>query len=409
MVFLFGFAPEKNVKLFTVSYETSNGIVQEVVSTRSLTPKWHNIQDRDEFTKGKSLAQRIKEKSELPEIDFLIERIKNKVAVKPFDGNIQFNPQGEPRFTVTQQKVGKTLDVRRLRADINVALASGKHQEILAIVKDVQPKSEQEMISSIHLRSAFSTRCSQVPARTANIALALSGYNGLIVQNGQTMSFNHIVGPRTQERGYQCAKIIMDGEFVPGIGGGVCQASTTLFNAALLSGLKIEKSYNHSLEISYVPLGRDAMVSSASDLEIRNNTGGTIYIEAGVKGREVFVNIWGNYTPVKYKPRVEMTKIHDLKNEVIGVDCYGNPNYEQVIIESGKSAKTTTTYLDAYRGEKLVHTYKIRKSHYKGEPRVVRYERTECEAISEKNVNTLRALFSSSIILSPRIRYLLTD
>jgi len=385
---LLGATRERDIKLFTVVYETPSGVVSQVVTTRSLAPSWYNTQDRDEFTKGKPLAGRIKDGDKLPEIDYLVEKIQSSVRVKPFDGRIEFQPQSEQRFTVRGQRMGKELDVNRLREDIQLVLQDiengvkkgsmrGKNPEILARILDVPPKHEASIIGNIVMRSTYTTQCSQIAARTANIALALSNFNGLVVQNGETISFNKIVGARSAERGYQCAKIIMDGEFVPGIGGGVCQASTTLFNAALLSGLKIEKSSNHSLEISYVPLGRDAMVSSATDLEIRNNTGSTLYIEAGVNGRNVFVNIWGKKTPVKYKPRVEVTKIHDMKLEVQGEDFSGNENYEQIIVDKGIAPKFTTTYLDAFRDGKLVHTYTIRKSYYKGDERVIRYQEKE--------------------------------
>jgi vancomycin resistance protein YoaR len=171
-------------------------------------------------------------------------------------------------------------------------------------------------------------------------------FNGLVISNGQTASFNKIVGKRTAEAGFKEAKIIVDGEFVPGIGGGVCQASTTIFNALLLSGLKIETSHNHSLPISYVPIGRDAMVSSCADLVFTNNTGGNLYFETGTTRNTAWIKIYGNKTSVQYKPRTTVTEM-PLKDD----EC--------------DPARKSTTYLDAYRDGRLVHTKLIRKSSYR--------------------------------------------
>ena len=138
-------------------------------------------------------------------------------------------------------------------------------------------------------------------ARSHNIRLASSLINGTVIQNGEIFSFNERVGQRTPERGFQRANIIENGEFVEGVGGGVCQVSTTLYNVALLSGCKIVEYHPHSLAVSYVPPSRDAMVSGTFfDLKFENTTGSTIYLKAVTGENFVSFKVYGRDFGVKY-------------------------------------------------------------------------------------------------------------
>ena len=123
------------------------------------------------------------------------------------------------------------------------------------------------------LRSKFSTNYSKsTENRKSNVRTALGAFNGQIIMPEQEVSFNEITGARTKENGYKPANIILNGVYVQGSGGGVCQASTTLYNALLLSNIEILEVSKHSLPASYVPLALDAMVSEGiSDLKFKNN------------------------------------------------------------------------------------------------------------------------------------------
>jgi len=130
--------------------------------------------------------------------------------------------------------------------------------------------------------------------RVNNIRLAAQKVSGTVIQPGGTFSFNRIVGERTEERGFKKAKIIEGGRYVEGLGGGVCQVSTTLYNAALLSGLEITEYHPHSLAVSYVAPSRDAMVSgNYFDLKFKNNSITPIYIGVNCKNSSVNCKIFG--------------------------------------------------------------------------------------------------------------------
>jgi vancomycin resistance protein YoaR len=121
---------------------------------------------------------------------------------------------------------------------------------------------------------------SGIIGRSKNIELSGMAIDNIILGEGDTFSFNHTVGPRTAERGYQKAPEIVNKEMVEGIGGGICQTSSTLFNAIDKVGVKYIEWHHHSLSIGYVPAGRDATVSwGGKDFQFQNTTGVPLLIK----------------------------------------------------------------------------------------------------------------------------------
>ena len=305
---------------FTIHYDNQ----KIVVTDKTLKPKWFNAESHQDFTKGKTIYQRAEVaksiEKDFPEIHQMLKRIEKEIERKAFDGNINFDPDRDEKFWITSARNGVEMDIAQAKFEILAALKNKTHADIIIKTKPVLHKTEKQMLLGIGLRAEYSTkfdagnRC-----RSNNIKLSAECFNGIILLPKEILSFNKTVGARTALRGYEEAKIIIDGEFVQGIGGGVCQTSTTLFNAALLSGLSVVESHNHSLPISYVPVGRDAMVSSAVDLVLQNNTGATVYLEAGIeKGNRVFIKVYGNRLGDKnYKPKTEVTS-KPQEVEVIG-------------------------------------------------------------------------------------------
>ena len=131
-------------------------------------------------------------------------------------------------------------------------------------------------------------------SRSYNIKLATKSVTDVLVRPGETFSLNKTIGPRLAKYGYRSAKVLINNEYVDGIGGGVCQVSSTLYNAALLANLKIVERKNHSLPSSYIGLGRDATISGDYiDLKFMNNTPYPLYIYGEVKGNQVKFSIYG--------------------------------------------------------------------------------------------------------------------
>lgn len=158
------------------------------------------------------------------------------------------------------------------------------------------PNVTADMLSRCtYKRSEFSTGiASSNSNRKYNVRKALNAIGGTCLSKGERFSFNNVVGKRTAANGYKNAKIILDGEFVEGVGGGVCQVSSTLYNAALLAGLKIVKAQKHSQPVSYVKSGFDAMVNyGTSDLVFENNTNGEVYILCNYTPDKISISIYG--------------------------------------------------------------------------------------------------------------------
>ncbi|MBP1930595.1 VanW family protein [Ammoniphilus resinae] len=131
--------------------------------------------------------------------------------------------------------------------------------------------------------------------RSYNIKLASNSINHYVLNPGETFSFNRVVGKRTSERGYKRAPVIVRGELSEGIGGGICQVSSTLFNAADRAGLTIVKRYSHSKRVSYVPSGRDATVSwYGPDFVFRNDYDYPIMIKCYAGNGQNFVAIYSS-------------------------------------------------------------------------------------------------------------------
>ena len=145
--------------------------------------------------------------------------------------------------------------------------------------------------------------------RTHNLTKAANGINGSIILPNEVFSFNRTVGQRTMETGYKDAMVIVNGKFEPGLGGGICQVSSTLYNACLLAGLEIVERHNHNLTVAYVPIGQDATVSyGTQDFKFRNNTTSPVYVRVIAGGGNLTVTIYGD---TNFKQKIEVSNIID--------------------------------------------------------------------------------------------------
>jgi len=201
-------------------------------------------------------------------------------------------------------KKGLKVDKNQLYCEIINKIINKNHENINIKAIETNPIIEDLYIDKIsYKRSEFETNfINSIKERKNNIKLALESLDGVCINPGEIFSFNDIVGERSSARGYESAKIISRGEFVDAIGGGVCQVSTTLYNAALLAGLDIIEVNSHSLRIGYIEPGFDAMVNSgSSDLKFRNNTEYPIMLATSNNNDTCKICIYGEKNPYQYK------------------------------------------------------------------------------------------------------------
>ncbi|MDT8861116.1 VanW family protein [Alkalihalobacillus sp. MEB130] len=183
----------------------------------------------------------------------------------------------------------------------------------------LHPRVDSELLSDIRVQrigqyvTYFNSRNKP---RSHNIKLATEAINNQVIFPGETFSFNQIVGKRTKERGYLPAPVIVRGELSEGIGGGICQVSSTLYNAVDHAGLEIVQRYSHSRRVPYVPSGRDATVSwYGPDFVFRNELNQPILLQAKVYGGSMSVIVLSSDS-INFENRRVPGAPHKLPKEV---------------------------------------------------------------------------------------------
>ncbi len=256
-----------------------------------------------------------------PSIEDTINKIKRNIEIKPRNATLKIIPSSEKVFNISREKYGLCVDLNKLYKKIISHCINGGNSDILIPTITLNPSvTADEYMRFTHLRSDFSTNISHSSSdRKHNVKTALNSLNMTKIQPNEVFSFNKTVGRRTSENGYRMAKIIVNNDFVEGLGGGVCQVSTTLYNAALLAGLEIVEANKHSRQVSYVKYGFDAMVNfGSSDLKIRNNTDTVITIVTNYSSSKARIRIFGaDMHGAEYRLKNEITDILDPGEEII--------------------------------------------------------------------------------------------
>ena len=158
-----------------------------------------------------------------------------------------------------------------------------------------------------YLLADFSTSYNAgLRGRTTNLRMAAAHINGTVVASGAVFSANKAIGPRNAAAGWREAGMFVSGQVVSGTGAGICQASSTLYNATLLADLPIVERHPHSMRVTYVPPSQDAaLLWGQKDFKFRNDTGGAIKVETQVSGGKFVAKIWGEKP--KSTPTVKVT------------------------------------------------------------------------------------------------------
>lgn len=203
---------------------------------------------------------------------------------------VRFDPSLAYPFEITDEEYGYNLNTEPIKNQLYQMVSTMTSGTVELIPDRIEPDARKaDVMKDYMLRSYASTEISKHSEenRNKNIMHAFDYINGYVLAPGKSFSFNNVVGERTEARGFFPAPEYVYGEHVEGYGGGVCQASTTLYQAAVCAGLKIVEREPHSDKVSYTDLGKDATVywygKRRIDLVFKNNTDGNIYIVAAVK------------------------------------------------------------------------------------------------------------------------------
>jgi vancomycin resistance protein YoaR len=301
-----------------------------------------------------------------------VERLSDTVGRAPRDATFRVVSGG---ITVVPAQEGRALDVDASLRALERAAFSPTRRIAALTVTTAEPKRTTQDAKAMGISGvvgSYTTTYGGTAGRLHNVALVAELIDGALVAPGARFSFNATTGERNAAKGFEEAPVIINGELESGIGGGVCQVSTTVFNAAFEAGLSIEKRTNHALYISHYPLGRDATVNYPDlDLVFRNDTDHWLLLRTFVGTGSLTVNLYGtppgrrvetDTTPLVTEGKVPWKRIDDasmFKGEK-NVEQYGTPPRSTSVRRRVFAPDGTLMYDTTWR------------SYYVGEPTIVR-------------------------------------
>jgi vancomycin resistance protein YoaR len=308
-----------------------------------------------------------------PEAEAFFRRLTHRVDRPPRNADFAITTSG---VRVVPARKGVVVDVPATAARLLAAVVSPTDRlaELAAVTKAPARSTEEARAMGItDLVRGYETTYGGDPNRIHNVQLVARLIDRTLIPPGKTFSFNRTTGERTPEKGFRSAPVIINGELQNGIGGGVCQVSTTVFNAAYEAGLEITARTNHALYISHYPQGRDATVNYPDiDLRFVNDTDHWLLLRTFVGPSSLTVALYG--TPVNR--RVETRTSPLVETGEVPTRRVADPNLyegEEVTDEYGVPPQATSVQRRVF-GERgrLLHD-DTWSSSYAGEPTVIRY------------------------------------
>lgn len=301
-----------------------------------------------------------------------LKEITGTINRAPVDATVASFNAATGQFSYADGKDGIAVDEDALYSDV-MKIAGGSGSGSVAVNAKTVPfnKTIAEVSSHLQKLGTYSTTSTNNAAGTHNMKLALSKINGTCVPAHGTFSFHRVVGNSNRANGFLEAGAILNGRLVKAYGGGICQASTTIYGAALRSNMKITQRSNHTIQSTYCPIGQDAAVSYPElDFKFQNPTDYPIYIVTGIKGKVMTATFYGYQSP-DYD-RIEITS---QKTESIPAPT--TPKYTvdntlakgQIRLDSKArvGARATAQRL-FYKNGVIVRTEQLPSSYYKAQP-----------------------------------------
>ena len=278
------------------------------------------------------------------------------------------------QFVIEEGRVGYRLDVEASIDTIYEGLLAQWNEEPLHIALNIdveQPKGSVEELSKVKdVIGSFSTSFkTSAAARSANVTNAAQLIDGVTLYPGEEFSTLKEITPFSEANGYYAAASYLNGKVVDSLGGGICQVSTTLYNAVLKAELEVSERYNHSMIVNYVDPSADAAIaeSAGKDFRFINNTEAPIYIESIIKDKNVTFNIYGMETRSANRKVQYVSEVLEVINPTtdaitadaskpigyVTVDQSAHIGYKaklwKVVTENGKEVERTQVNYSSYK------------------------------------------------------------
>lgn len=315
------------------------------------------------------------------QINTQVDEIAKKWDVKAVNASLSSFNKETNEFVYADGSDGVEVDKDKLRDDITKAIEEKNFKTDIAVnTKITKPEiaSKEDVKQKYKVIGTFTTTTTSNKDRNTNISLASAALDGLVIKPGEEFSFNNTTGNRTLERGYRPAGAYLNGKLVEEPGGGVCQVSSTLYNAVIFAGLETTERHAHSFEPSYVTPGEDAMVSydgyAGPDMKFINTSDVAIVIRAKLVDQKLTTSIVG--IPILSDDE----KVY-MKSKKTGEYDEPTPEYEndaslsagqEVVVKTGKKGSRWETNIVHKKGDNIIKDELLHYSTYKGKPATVK-------------------------------------
>ena len=310
-------------------------------------------------------------------IEDYLESLAEKYDVLSVDATLS---RSAGQFVITDHVVGRKVNVsknlKQIRETVMEQWDKQSEIKLALIVDDVAPEYTREELEQVN--TLLGTYTTEYPTsnrgRAQNVENGCKLIDGSSVYPGEILSADEKMRPYTIANGYGVGGAYLNGEVVDSVGGGICQVSTTLYNAVLYSELEIAARAAHSMTVNYVPLSRDAAIAGDyKDFKFKNNTELPIYVEGIAKNGKITFNIYGKETrdPGR-KVDFEYVILETIQpgEDIIKEDPTKPTSYKEVT-QGAFTGYTTQLYKVVYQDGVQIDRYKINTSYYKSSPRYV--------------------------------------
>lgn len=383
----------KNAKSETIKVKVDDQIVETTLGKLGYSCDVDYFID-SAFNYGKTgdIIKRYKEKKDLEQEDVVFDLafslnhdkvekfVEKKCSVYDVEAQNARWKKKNGKMIVVKEKQGRVISVEDTTKKIEKTIAKQwivGGITVKAIMNDAKPEYTSDLlVDCSDVLGDFSTSfASSDNARSQNLVNAAKLLNGHTIYPGETFSVASHLVPFTEENGYKVSKAYSSGQVVDSVGGGVCQAATTLYNALLEAEMEIVERYNHSMIVAYVKPSMDAAISDGcKDLKFKNNTENPIYLEAYTANRSIYFKIYGKETrdvenrKVTYESEV-LEKIEPGEDKVI-VDSSLPAGYETVTQSAHVGYKAKLWKIVTENG-KQTSKEQVNYSYYAPEPRYI--------------------------------------
>lgn len=320
-----------------------------------------------------------------------IESVKAKEDILPQDAKIK---RENGIFIIQDEVIGKEILTNESINAIKKALSLDQ-SEVLLESNQKEPKLNKVICKNIKdlIGNYYTPFSSSAYSRNENLRVACSKINNTVLLPGEVFSTNKVIGPVNAANGYKEAPIILNGKIQPGIGGGVCQISSTLYNAVLLAELEVVERQNHSLPVGYIEKGKDAtLAGDYIDFKFKNNKEYPIFVESYIKDNKVNMNIYSKETrDNNRKIEFESVVVNKIMPPPEKITFDSNLKVgEEVVEKKSTIGYTVKLYKNIYIQGKLSEKQVVNTSNYKATAAEIRrgsalIEETSLPAINNQD------------------------